>query len=332
MLLHLHTLQVQTLPNPDMMTTQPELQSHMRPYLLDFLVETHLGLRLSRETLYLAVNLVDRYCSKRVVLRRHYQLVGCTSLWIAAKYCDSKQKLPSIEELMLVCCSAYDAQMFVQMELHILNTLGWSVSHPTFDQFLDLFLYQTDAEDAQVLRDIALYLCENAMYHPALFDFLPSTVSECALQLASFFLYGGSLPVVSAAETATCMGLLFNAATRPTACLERKYMRPEFSEAVCYIQEYKREEMRARADKLAATATASRGSEPPPQMDYLSPPPTDEEDDELDQKHAYKMMTVQSMEAGDYEQLEDDSDEDEDMGMDEQYTGMATIPHLPVEL
>lgn len=367
MLKHLQTIELESTPNPYMMTTQPELQLHMRPYLLDFLVETHLGLRLSRETLYLAINLMDRYCSKRIVFRRHYQLVGCTSLWIAAKYCDSKQRVPSIEELMLVCCNAYDVQMFVQMELHILSTLEWSVSHPTFDQYLDLFLYQTEPEDAKILRDIALYLCENGIYHSELLEFLPSAISQCALQLAGFFLYGGSLPEVSAVQDASCMNMLFTAAAQPTACLERKYMRPEFSGAVCYIQEYKQEEMRARAEAnlrspeaVVASSTTTTSAPPPPQpqaaspnasaaaiedkeptqLDYLSPPPTDEEDNQptiatamahqQQQNYTYKMMTVQSMEAGDYAQLGDGADTEDEF--DDETMTLSDVNYTPLRL
>ena len=63
----------------------------MRPYLVDFLIEAHAAFQLLPETLFLAVNLLDRYCSKRVVYKRHYQLVGCAALLIAAKYGDRKE-------------------------------------------------------------------------------------------------------------------------------------------------------------------------------------------------------------------------------------------------
>ena len=68
------------------MDMQPELQWYMRPYLVEFLVEIHQQFRLRPEVLYLSLNIVDRYVSKRVVFKKHYQLVGCAALWIAAKY------------------------------------------------------------------------------------------------------------------------------------------------------------------------------------------------------------------------------------------------------
>jgi hypothetical protein len=67
---------------------QREIQWFMRPYLIDFLIEAHSAFSLLPETLFLTVNLLDRYCSKRVVYKQHYQLVGCAALLIAAKYGD----------------------------------------------------------------------------------------------------------------------------------------------------------------------------------------------------------------------------------------------------
>ena len=75
--------------------------------------------------MFLAVNILDRYCSKRVVYRKHYQLVGCTALLIAAKYGECSKKVPHIKELASMCCSLYDEDMFIQMERHIMVTLDW---------------------------------------------------------------------------------------------------------------------------------------------------------------------------------------------------------------
>jgi hypothetical protein len=98
------------------MDSQPEVQWFMRPFLLDFLVEVHAQFRLRPETLYLALNLIDRYVSKRVVYKKHYQLVGCAALWTAAKFEDQKDRVPLVKELSEMCCKAYDENAFVQME------------------------------------------------------------------------------------------------------------------------------------------------------------------------------------------------------------------------
>ncbi|CCU98331.1 unnamed protein product [Malassezia sympodialis ATCC 42132] len=73
---YMHEMEKQTMPNIELMNVQPELHWFMRPYLVDFLIEIHQSFRLRPETLYLTMNLVDRYVSKRIVYKRHYQLVG----------------------------------------------------------------------------------------------------------------------------------------------------------------------------------------------------------------------------------------------------------------
>ncbi|CAH2351221.1 G1/S-specific cyclin Ccn1p [[Candida] railenensis] len=124
--------------NPSMIDLQPEIQWFMRPFLLDFIVELHSSFKLQPQTLFRCFNIVDRYCAKRIVFKRHYQLVGCTALWIAAKYEDKKSRVPTLRELALMCRNAYDEEMFVQMEKHILSTLEWSLGRPTLEECLQL--------------------------------------------------------------------------------------------------------------------------------------------------------------------------------------------------
>ncbi|OBA22182.1 hypothetical protein METBIDRAFT_77663 [Metschnikowia bicuspidata var. bicuspidata NRRL YB-4993] len=134
----LSVLEAQLRVNPQMIDIQPEVQWYMRPYLLDFLIELHSSFRLQPSTLFLCVNIIDRYCAKRIVFKRHYQLVGCTALWIAGKYEDKKLRVPTLRELAIMCRQAYDEEMFVQMEMHILSTLEWLLSHPLLEDCLRL--------------------------------------------------------------------------------------------------------------------------------------------------------------------------------------------------
>jgi hypothetical protein len=158
----------------------------MRPYLLDFLIEAHAAFRLLPETLHLAINLLDRYCSKRVVYKRHYQLVGCASLFIAAKYGDKKEKVPTVRELKSMCCSLYDDEMFIQMEWHVLQTLDWTMGAPTLDGFLQIAI-GADRCDTE-LQNMACFLCEIALFHKEFVSCLPSVLARAALALARVIL------------------------------------------------------------------------------------------------------------------------------------------------
>lgn len=158
----------------------------MRPFLLDFLVEAHSAFQLLPETLFLTINLLDRYCSKRVVYKRHYQLVGCAALLIAAKYGDKKEKVPTIKELKSMCCKLYDDDMFLQMEWHVLSTLGWTIGHPTVDSFLKMAI-KDNVYDPET-ENLALYILEIALYHREFVSKQSSTLTLAALALARHIL------------------------------------------------------------------------------------------------------------------------------------------------
>jgi len=167
------------------MDMQPELRWSMRPYLIDFLVEVHQRFRLRPEVLYLAMNIVDRYVSKRGVHKKHYQLVGCAGLWIAAKVEDGKDKVPLVKELAEMCCKAFDESEFVQMEGHVLAAIGWLTGHPTAEAWLRIHTTGLNPEDANT-QNIARFVMEITLFHREFVDIKSSLIAQGALMLARF--------------------------------------------------------------------------------------------------------------------------------------------------
>lgn len=140
MLTHLLSMESKSLPSLVLIEQQPEIKLGMRPLLLDFLMEVITILNLSKSTFPLTVNLIDRYCSTRIVKKQHYQLLGLTCLWISCKNLDSKFKVPSLNDLRKICVDSYYKELFIEMEKHILKSLEWMINTPTFDSFIDLYL------------------------------------------------------------------------------------------------------------------------------------------------------------------------------------------------
>lgn len=186
MLQHMLRMDQETMADVDSIDIQTEIQWFMRPYLLDFLVEAHSAFQLLPETLFLTINLLDRYCSKRVVYKRHYQLVGCAALLIASKYGDKKEKVPTIKELKSMCCSLYDDDMFLQMEWHVLSTLGWAIGHPTVDNFVQMTT-KDGVFDPEV-ENMTLYILEIALYHRDFVSKRSSVLALAALALSRHIL------------------------------------------------------------------------------------------------------------------------------------------------
>lgn len=180
-------LQSRTTASVDLIDQQPELQWYMRPYLVEFLIEIHQQHRLRPETLYLALNIVDRYVSKRIVFKKHYQLVGCASLWIAAKFEDAKDRVPTVPDLCQMCCGAYDESAFIQMEGHVLSTINWVVGHPTTEAWLRLACVTGQVEE-QRTQHVARFVMEITLFHKEFIPFKPSELALASLLLARFML------------------------------------------------------------------------------------------------------------------------------------------------
>jgi hypothetical protein len=212
----------------------------MRPYLLDFLIEAHAFFQLLPETLFLAINLLDRYCSKRVVYKRHYQLVGCASLLIAAKYGDRKDRVPTIRELKSMCCGLYDEEMFTQMEWHVLNTLDWIIGHPTVD---------SDVE----LEHMAWYILEIALYHKEFVSIKPSVMAWASLALARDILQRPQTSDGNWSDTASVtVYSLGQRLHQPSQVLSKKYASPYFSRVSAILE-----------NVLAQQAAINRCAAPP---------------------------------------------------------------------
>ena len=208
----------------------------MRPYLLDFLLEAHHAFQLLPETLHLTVNLLDRYCSRRVVYKRHYQLVGCAALLIAAKYGDRKERVPTIRELKSMCCALYDDEMFTQMEWHVLQTLNWVVGHPTVTSFVQLAM--TEVSFDPELEHMAWYLSELALYHKEFIGVRPSVLARSAMALARCILNRPE-PRYASWSVQYDPEVMLNLSryiAKPTQALYRKYAQHHLSGASTTIE------------------------------------------------------------------------------------------------
>ena len=150
-----------------------ELTWKMRSTLADWLVGIHWQYKWQAETLLLAVNILDRYLSKRIVERSKLQLVGATSMLIACKF--EQIYTPYIQEFSFLCEEMYTKQQFIDMERTILVALEFKLGQPSAMTYLRRI---SKAENYDIAtRTIAKYLVESAILSE---KFLPYTPSEIA--------------------------------------------------------------------------------------------------------------------------------------------------------
>lgn len=65
------------------------------------------------ETLFLTVNLIDRFLAMQPVVRKRLQLVGITALLLACKY--EEVSVPVVEDLVLISDKAYCRKEVIDM-------------------------------------------------------------------------------------------------------------------------------------------------------------------------------------------------------------------------
>lgn len=73
------------------------------------------------ETLYLTVNLIDRFLALQPVVRKKLQLVGVTSMLLACKY--EEVSVPVVEDLVSISDKAYSRKEVLDMVVQINHML-----------------------------------------------------------------------------------------------------------------------------------------------------------------------------------------------------------------
>lgn len=120
------------------MDSQPELNEKMRAILADWLIDVHRKFELSPETLYLTINLVDRFLAIKLVRRRELQLLGISAMLVASKY--EEIWPPEVNDFVCLSDRAYSPEQILAMEKTILNKLEWYLTVPTTYVFLVRFI------------------------------------------------------------------------------------------------------------------------------------------------------------------------------------------------
>jgi hypothetical protein len=114
-----------TLASAVYMKKQSDINESMRAILVDWLIDVHIKFKLLPETLYLTVNLIDRYLSIKQVKRTKLQLVGVAALMVATKY--EEIYPPTVKDFVYITDNAYKKDDILQMESCILSTLDFNI-------------------------------------------------------------------------------------------------------------------------------------------------------------------------------------------------------------
>ncbi|CAG9322803.1 unnamed protein product [Blepharisma stoltei] len=157
-----------------------EINSKMRAILIDWIISAHLKFKLLPETLFIAVNLVDRYLEKKAVYKQHLQLVGLASLLIASKY--EEIYPPETLNLVKIADNAYSKEQILLMESDILRTLDFKITVPSSWRFLERLSKITEMSPMEFA--FARYLLELSLIEYHMLRYKLSLISASVVYLA----------------------------------------------------------------------------------------------------------------------------------------------------
>lgn len=152
----------------------------MRAILIDWLVEVHSKFKLTQETLFMTVNILDRYLEKSQISRNRLQLAGIVCLFLASKFEDIYP--PDLKECLFVTENSYSKEEFIEIEGEILNFLEFNIKMPTSLTFLERFKMLLNADKRMYF--LSRYLIELVLLDCKFLRYSASNVAASALYLS----------------------------------------------------------------------------------------------------------------------------------------------------
>ncbi|KAI5919250.1 cyclin-like protein [Camillea tinctor] len=184
---YMRDLEVKSQPNPQYMHHQDDLEWKTRGILIDWLIEVHTRFHLLPETLFLAINIIDRFLSEKVVQLDRLQLVGITAMFIASKY--EEVLSPHVSNFEHIADNGFTTAEILSAERFILTTLNYDLSYPNPMNFLRR-ISKADNYDIQS-RTIGKYLMEISLLDHRFMAYRPSHVAAAAMYMARLVLDRG---------------------------------------------------------------------------------------------------------------------------------------------
>ncbi|MCD9637857.1 Cyclin-B1-1 [Datura stramonium] len=166
----------------DYMDSQPEINGRVRAILVDWLIEAHKRFELRPESLYLTVNIMDRFLSEETVPRRELQLLCISSMLIACKY--EEIWAPEVNDFLTITDNAYVRDQILLMEKAILGKLEWYLTVPTPYVFLVRYIKAAVPSD-QEMENMTFFLAElGLMNYTTVISYCPSKLAASAVYVA----------------------------------------------------------------------------------------------------------------------------------------------------
>ena len=168
------------LPEFNYMVKQKDINHRMRAILIDWLIDVHLKYKMVPQTMYISVNLIDRFLSKNETSRVKLQLVGVASMFISSKY--EEIYPPELKDFVYITDKAYVKSDVLDMEYKMLSSLNFDITFPTQWSFLEIFRKKLKID--QKTFNLAWFLMELSLINYKMLKFKYSQIAASAIMIA----------------------------------------------------------------------------------------------------------------------------------------------------
>jgi len=152
-----------------------------RSILLHWLVKNNNKWKLKDDTIFMAMNIMDRYISKYKSKNSEFQLIAIASYFIASKYEDIYP--PYLDELSQICNYVYSNDDIIRKEYEILVGLNFDILYNSSYKYLT-FLHSVSDKDNLKLLYLAQFILEISLDNIDILEYSQSKRALAALLIA----------------------------------------------------------------------------------------------------------------------------------------------------
>jgi G2/mitotic-specific cyclin-B, other len=171
------------IDNEYLKKVQTEVKDTSRGFLIEWIIDVHRKFRLMSETLYVTVNIIDRFLAQVPIKKSELHLLGVTALLIATKY--EEIYPPELKDLLNISENKFSKDEVLRMENQILTTLDFNFFAPSSLRFLERYRKISNTASDDQIFFFAQYLAEIALLDAFLLKHKPSHLAAAAFVLSA---------------------------------------------------------------------------------------------------------------------------------------------------
>ena len=127
-----------------LMNKKNKITPEMRTMVIDWMLEVHQIFNFKEKSLFIAVQLLDRFLSKNKIKLADFQIIAISCINIASKH--EEVEYPILDNYITVSGDCFSAEELISAEYRILKGINFEILNPNIFEFFQIFcqIYQVN--------------------------------------------------------------------------------------------------------------------------------------------------------------------------------------------